>query len=87
MPKSFLLPLPLYGYALDRTELRGLHARYGRRVGLFDLYGAVGVEFGPLWYDDAHVQFSPVGKLTTALMARRLSRSPALSELRTKPDD
>ena len=82
-----LLPLPLYGYALDRAELSGLHARYGRRVGLFDLYGAVGVDFAPLWYDDAHVQFSPVGKLTTALMARHLLRSPALSEFRTKPDD
>ena len=82
-----LLPLPLYGYVLDRAELSGLHVRYGQRVGLFDLYGAVGVDFAPLWYDDAHVQFSPVGKLTTALMARHLLRSPALSEFRTKPDD
>lgn len=82
-----LLPLPLYGYALDRAGLSGLHAHYGRRVGLFDLYGAVGVDFGPLWYDDAHVEFSPVGKLTTAMMARHLLRSPALSAFRKKPDD
>ena len=81
-----LLPLPLYGYELDRRELRGLTARYGQRVRLFDLYGDVRVDFGPLWYDDAHVEFSPVGKLTTALMARRLLQSPALSPLRTKPD-
>ena len=81
-----LLPLPLYGYELDRKELRGLTARYGQRIRLFDLYGAGRVDFGPLWYDDAHVEFSPVGKLTTALMARRLLQSPALSPLRTKPD-
>lgn len=81
-----LLPLPLYGYALDWTELRRLIARYGQKVRLFDLYGASRVEFGPLWYDDAHVELSPVGKLTTALMARRLLRSRALSAPATKPD-
>ena len=80
-----LLPLPLYGYELDRRELHGLTARYGQQLQLFDLYGAARVDFGPLWYDDAHVEFSPVGKLTTALMARRLLQSDALSPLRTKP--
>ena len=81
-----LLPLPLYGYELDRTELRGLNSRYGHKVRLFDLYGAARVDFGPLWYDDAHVELSTVGKLTTALMARRLLQSHALSPLRSKPD-
>ena len=81
-----LLPLPLYGYGLDWSELRGLIAHYGQRVQLFDLYGAARVDFGPLWYDDAHVELSPMGKLTTALMARRLLQSPALSAPATKPD-
>ena len=81
-----LLPLPLYGYDLDLAELEGLGTRYGQSVRFFDLYGDVGVDFGPLWYDDAHVALSPVGKLTTALMARHLLQSPRLSELRTKAD-
>lgn len=81
-----LLPLPLYGYDLDRAELRDLTARYGSRVRVFDLYGAIRVDFGPLWYDDGHVEFSPVGKLTTALMARRLLQSLALAPPRTRSD-
>ena len=81
-----LLPLPLYGYELDRAELQGFSSRYGQMVRLFDLYGEVRIEFDPLWYDDAHVEFSPVGRLTTALMARRLLQSYALSPLRTQPD-
>ncbi len=81
-----LLPLPLYGHALDRVELQDFEARYGQTVHLFDLYGEVRNDFDSLWYDDAHVEFTPVGKLTTALMARHLLRSPALSPRLPKPD-
>jgi len=81
-----LLPLPLHGYDLDHAELRRLIAGYGGKVRLFDLYGAVGVDFGPLWYDDGHVAISPVGRLTTALMARRLLRSAALFARPPAPD-
>ena len=81
-----LLPLPLYGYELDRRELRDFVSRYSRKVQLFDLYGEVRIDFDPLWYDDAHVEHSPVGELTTALMARRLLQSQALSPLQSKPD-
>ena len=81
-----LLPLPLYGYELDRAELRGFVSRYPRKVQLFDLYGEIRSDFGPLWYDDAHIALSPVGALTTALMARRLLRSRALAPPPSKPD-
>ena len=72
-----LLPLPLYGYEIDRTELAHFVRRFGARVHLFDLYGAVDADFGPLWYDDAHVERTPVGRLTTALMAENLLRHEA----------
>ena len=85
--KIVLLPLPLYGYELDRRELLGLTARYGRQISLFDLYGA-----GPRRFRPAVVRRCPrgvlssVGKLTTALMARRLLQSQRCCQLRTKPD-
>lgn len=81
-----LLPLPLYGYRIDRTELLEFTSRFGDKVHLFDLYGAVRADFDPLWYDDAHVELSPVGRLTTALMVQRLLQSEALHTLRSEHD-
>lgn len=81
-----VLPLPLYGYDLDRAELLDFVSRFSGRVHLFDLYGEVGANFDTLWYDDAHVERSPVGQLTTALMARRLLKSQALYPRRPEPD-
>ena len=74
-----LVPLSLYGYELDRAELLDFASRFSRNIYLFDLYGDISSKFDPLWYDDAHVERSPVGELTTALMARRLLRSRALA--------
>lgn len=73
-----LLPLPLFGYRLDSKELDDFVGRFGRNVHLFDLYGEVRIDFDPLWFDDAHVERSTVGELTTALMAQRLLQSQAL---------
>lgn len=73
-----LLPLPLYGYENDHAELAGFVSRFGQGIHLFDLYGAVEVDFDPLWYDDAHVERASVGRLTTALMAQRLLQSEAI---------
>lgn len=81
-----LLPLPLYAYGLDGAELRDFVSRFGDKTRLFDLYGAVRADFAPLWYDDAHVERSPVGNLTTALMAKRLLQSDALHTLRSEFD-
>ena len=81
-----LLPLPLYAYELDRTELLDFVSRFGDKVQLFDLYGAVHADFDTLWYDDAHVELSPVGSLTTALMVKRLLQSEALHTLRSELD-
>ena len=81
-----LLALPLYAYELDRAELLDFVSRFGDKVQLFDLYGAVRADFAPLWYDDAHVERSPVGRLTTAVMARRLLQSDALHTLRSERD-
>lgn len=83
-----VLPLPLYGYVLDRAELLDfVMARFERHVHLFDLYGEISANFGPLWYDDAHVERSPVGALTTALMAQRLLKSRALVPAPSELDD
>lgn len=79
-----LLPLPLYAYQLDRTELLDFVSRFGDKVQVFDLYGEVYVDFAPLWYDDAHVELSPVGSLTTALMVQRLLQSEALHTHRSE---
>ena len=81
-----LLPLPLYGHTIERTDLQDFVSRFDGRVEFFDLYGAVRVDFGPLWYDDAHVERSSVGALATALMARRLLQSQALYRRRSEPD-
>lgn len=67
-----LLPLPLRGRTVDAEALRAFAARLGDGVEVFDLYGALGVDIGPLWRDDAHVELRPVGALATAVMARRL---------------
>ena len=75
-----------YAYELDRTELLDFVSRFGDKVQLFDLYGAVQADFAPLWYDDAHVELSPVGSLTTALMVQRLLQSEALHTLRSELD-
>ena len=79
-----LLPLPLYGYEVDPLDLRALDERYGANVRAFDLYGAVGVGFDSLWFDDSHVERFPVGELLTALIARRLLQSGALARPGTK---
>ena len=81
-----LLALPLYAYELDRAELHDFVSRFGDKVQLFDLHGAVEADFAPLWYDDAHVERSPVGRLTTAVMAQRLLQSDALHTLRSERD-
>ena len=85
-----LLPLPLYGYDLDHIGLfdfvSGLSG-LDQKTHLFDLYGAVHVDFDPLWYDDAHVERLSVGKLTTAIMVQRLLQSEAPHTLRSKRDD
>lgn len=81
-----LLPLPLYGHAVERADLQDFGSRFGARVEVFDLYGTVRVDFGALWYDDAHVERSSVGALTTTLMARRLLQSQALHRQRPEPD-
>ena len=81
-----LLPLPTYGYELDHTKLHDFVSRFAQRVQLFDLYGAIRVDFEPLWYNDAHVERATVGALTTALMAQRLVRSQALQALRSESD-
>ena len=81
-----LIPLSLYGYELDRPELLDFVSRFSRKIHLFDLYGEISADFDPLWYDDAHVERSPVGALTTALMARRLLKSGALAQLPSEPD-
>ena len=81
-----LLPLPLFGYELDHSELHDFVSRFARKVHVFDLYGDLRVNVEPLWYDDAHVERSSVGRLTTALMARRLLRSPALQPPSPGPD-
>ena len=81
-----LLPLPLYGHAIERADLQEFISRFDAHVELFDLYEAVRVDFGPLWYDDAHVERSTVGPLATALMARRLLRSQSLYRRRSEPD-
>ena len=82
-----LLPLPLYGYELDHAELLEFASRFPGRTSLFDLYGAITVNFDSLWYDDGHIERSPVGQLTTALMARRLLESPALGQPSSRADD
>ena len=82
----FLLPLTLYGYELNRTELLDYVSSFSRKIHLYDLYGDVGASFDSLWYDDAHVERSPVGELTTALMARRLLKSQALHHSQSEPD-
>ena len=74
-----LVPLSLHGYELGRAELLDFASRFSRRINLFDLYGDISSNFDSLWYDDAHVERSPVGQLTTALMARRLLESRALA--------
>ena len=79
-----LLPLADYAYELDRVELLDFVSRFGDKVHLFDLYGAVHADFAPLWYDDAHVELSPVGSLTTALMVHRLLQSEALHTHRSE---
>ena len=81
-----LLPLSLYGYELDHADLLDFRSRFSQKTHLFDLYGQVAANFDSLWYDDAHVERSPVGKLTTALMARRLMESQALYPLPSVPD-
>ena len=81
-----LLPLPLHGYRIDHTELLDFVSRFGDEVHLFDLYGAVRADFDSLWYDDAHVELSTVGRLTTALMTQRLLQSEALHTLRSEHD-
>jgi len=82
-----LLPLPLYGYELDHAELLEFASRFPGKTSLFDLYGAINVNFDSLWYDDGHIERSPVGQLTTALMAQRLLESPALGQPSSQADD
>jgi hypothetical protein len=76
-----VLPMPLYGYEIDPRDVKSLETVLPPVVEIIDIYDMIGADFSTFWYDDAHIQQSPTGVLTSALLSERL-----VSIIREKAD-
>lgn len=82
-----LVPLPLYGHSYDRNELILFVDQFPSGVQLFDLYAEITPDIDTLWYDEAHLELNPTGRLSTALTARHLLQLPPFATDRLTPHD
>lgn len=73
--KVFVIPMALYGYAVDPDDLISLATAMACDVEIIDIYSAFGVDFSTYWYDDAHIAKFPTGVLATALISRSMLSS------------
>ncbi len=69
---TVLLPLTATEQTVDLLDIDELNARYDHRAQVFDLYQATRIDLTPYWYDDAHLEPSTGGKLTTSVLADHL---------------
>jgi hypothetical protein len=70
--RVLIMPLPLYGYEIAPADVASLKGVLPEGVQVVDIYNEIGADFSTFWYDDAHIEKSPTGVLTSALLSDRL---------------
>ena len=68
-----VLPMPLYSYEIDPADMASLKDMLPEGAEVVDIYGEIEADFSTFWYDDAHIEKSPTGVLTSALLSARLA--------------